>query len=77
MPKFNPDPTNLEKARRAAGLTRKQLAKRSGISMRTIAECEQGRSNINNSRAVMVSDLADALGVPVKSILNPRTEDDD
>lgn len=77
MPKYNPNPTNLEKARRAAGLTRKQLAERSGISWATIKECEQGRSNINNSRAVMVSDLADALGVPVKNILNPRTEDDD
>lgn len=77
MPKYNPDPTNLEKARRAARLTRKKFAELSGVSMRTIAGYEQRRKNINNARAVIVSDLADALGVPVRTILNPRTEDDD
>ncbi len=76
MPKFNQNPTPLEIARRAAGLTRQKLADLSGVSMKTIKEYEQGRNNINNARAIIVSDLADALGVPVKKILNERSEPD-
>lgn len=76
MPKFNQNPTPLEVARRAAGLTRQQLSKKSGISLGTIKEYEQRRNNINNARAVIVVDLADALGVPVQKILNERSDRD-
>lgn len=76
MPKFNQNPTPLEVARRSAGLTRQQLSKKSGISLGTIKEYEQRRNNINNARAVIVVDLADALGVPVQKILNERSDRD-
>ena len=76
MPKFNQNPTPLEVERRAAGLTRQQLSKKSGISLGTIKEYEQRRNNINNARAVIVVDLADALGVPVQKILNERSDSD-
>lgn len=76
MPKFNPNPTPLESARRAAGLTRQKLSELSGVSLKTIKEYEQGRNNINNARAIIVSDLADALHVPLKKILNERSEPD-
>lgn len=72
MPKKNPNPTNLEIARREAGISRVELAKRSGVPLATIAEYEQGRNNINNARACIVVDLADALEVPVKKIMNER-----
>ena len=39
--------------------------------------CEQRRRNINTAPAIDVISVADILGVPVKSILNPHTEDDD
>ncbi len=77
MPKYNSNPTNLEKARRAAGLTRKELAQKSGMSFSTLKSCEQRRRNINTAPAIDVISVADILGVPVKSILNPCTEDDD
>lgn len=70
MSKINPNPTNLEKARREVGISRVELAKRSGVPRATIAEYEQGRNNIDNARCILVVKLADALGVPVKKILN-------
>lgn len=76
MPKFNPNPTPLEKARRAAGLTRLQLAEKSGVNARTIKGYEQRMRNINNAPVVLVLDLADAIGVPPRSILNGRGEPD-
>lgn len=76
MPKYNPNPTNLEIARRAAGMTRDELARKSGVKSDTIKEYEWGRNNINNARACIVVDLADALGVPVKKILNERSAPD-
>lgn len=76
MPIINPNPTNLEKARRAAGLSREKLAELSGIPWGTIKEYEQGRNNINNARAHIVVDLAEALGVPVQQIMNERSAAD-
>lgn len=76
MPRINQNPTPLEVARRAAGLTRQQLSQKSGVSFGTIKEYEQRRNNINNARAVIVVDLADALGVPVQKILNERSDAD-
>ena len=73
MPIINPNPTNLEKARRTAGISRKKLGEISGIPERTIEEYERGRNNINNARAYIVVDLAEALGVPVQQIMNERS----
>lgn len=70
MPRYNPNPTPLEQARRAAGLTRVKLAEKSGVNARTIKGYEQRMRNINNAPAVLVLDLADAIGVPPRSILN-------
>lgn len=76
MPKFNPNPTNLEKARRAAGLTRKELAELSGMKFDTLKSCELGRRDINRAPAIDVVSVAEVLGVPVQSILNERSEPD-
>lgn len=76
MPKFNPNPTPLEKARRAAGLTRAQLAEKSGVKLATIKQYENLRNNINNGRAIIAAQLADAIGVSVRSILNDEEVDD-
>ena len=71
--KINPNPSPLEKARRAAGLTRQQLAERSGVSINTLQSCEQGKRNINRSPVEDVLSIAEVLNVPIASILNERS----
>ena len=75
MPKFNQNPTALEKARRSAGLTRKQLAEKSGMKFDTLKSCELRRRNINTAPAIDVISVAEVLGVPVRSILNEEDSD--
>lgn len=70
MPKFNPNPSNLEKARREAGLTRKELAIKTGISYRTIECYEQKKNDINMAAASTLRSLSEALGVPMDKIMN-------
>lgn len=77
MPKYNPNPTPLEKARRAAGLTRKQLAEQSHVSMDTIKNYEQKSRKVNVKQVLNLVALADALGVPIQKILLPDGGSDD
>ncbi|MBE7063963.1 MAG: helix-turn-helix transcriptional regulator [Ruminococcaceae bacterium] len=70
MPKFNPNPTPLEAARREVGMTRKRLAEISGVSIRAIEMYEQGRTNINDASASRVRDMAKAIGCPIEKIMN-------
>lgn len=70
MPKKNPAPSRLEIARRSAGLTRKQLADKVGISYRTIETYEQGKNDINMAAVASVKKIADVLGVSIESIIN-------
>lgn len=77
MPKYNPNPTPLEKTRRAAGLTRKQLAEQSNVSMDTIKNYEQKSRKINVKQVLNLVALADALGVPIQKILMPDGGSDD
>lgn len=70
MPNINSNQTALEKIRRAAGMTREDLSKKSDVSIRTIEKYEQRYCNINHARCILVVRLADALGVPVQKILN-------
>lgn len=70
MANYNKNPGSLERARRAAKLTRKQLAELSGISERNIENYERGKNNINYARVNIVLTLAQALNVPIESILN-------
>lgn len=70
MPNINSNQTALEKIRRAAGMTREDLAKKSDVSIRTIGNYEQRVSNINHAQCIIVLRLAEALGVSVQKILN-------
>ncbi len=70
MPEKITTPTKLAIARKSANLTQKQLATKSGVSLGTIREYERGRNNINNARVIIVADLADAIGVSVREIMN-------
>lgn len=70
MPNINSNQTALEKIRRAAGMTREDLAKKSDVSIRTLEKYEQKVNNINHAQCIIVVRLAEALGVPVQKILN-------
>lgn len=75
MPKYNPNPGPLEKTRRAAGLSRKQLAEQSGVSMGVIRNYEQGARKFNIRQILNLIALANALGVPIQKILMEDGED--
>ena len=60
----------LKAARTAAGMTQKQLAAASGISLRTLQHYEQGSKDISQAAAVTVYRLAQALGVSMEQLLN-------
>lgn len=70
MPKFNPNPTALEKARREAGLTRKKLSELSGVSLRSLECYEQRKNDINIANVKTVRALANAIGCPIEKILD-------
>jgi transcriptional regulator with XRE-family HTH domain len=42
-------------------LSQRELAERSGVSLRTLQDYEQGRKNINLAAAITVQKLAEAL----------------
>lgn len=50
----------LRQARKAQGLTKTELAKRSGFTLRAVQYWEQGRKNITLENAAL---LLDALGL--------------
>ncbi len=54
--------TNLQDRRLAAGLSQRQLARASGVPVRTLQQYEQRQKNINHARADYVSALARVLG---------------
>ena len=61
--------TNLQKARQAAGLTQAELAKRSGISLRTIQHYEIADKDIRKAAVETVIALADAIGCDLNEII--------
>jgi DNA-binding XRE family transcriptional regulator len=56
----NPD-TNLKRLRKSAGYTQAELAKITGIPVRTIQQYEQGQKNINKAQAEYVIRLSKVL----------------
>lgn len=63
---------NLERIRRARGLTQEQLEARSGFSQQYLSGLERGR---RNPTVVTVYELAQALGVSHLDLLQPDGED--
>ena len=62
--------TNLQMKRKAAKLTQRQLAERSGLSVRTLQYYEQGVLDINKAAAATVCRLAMALDCEMVTLLN-------
>lgn len=61
--------TNLAYYRKMKGLSQSQLAKASGVSVRSIQLFEQRKSNINNAQFNHLSAIAKTLGCEVEDLL--------
>ena len=64
--------TNLKQKRIMAGLTQLQLAKLSGVPLRTLQQYEQGQKDINKARADYVFALSRALFCNPQQLLEIR-----
>lgn len=61
--------TNLAYYRKQKGLSQSQLAKASGVSIRTIQLFEQGRNNINNAQYNHLNAIAKVLDCTISDLL--------
>lgn len=61
--------SKVQKLRKAAGYTQRELAARSGLSIRTLQYYEQGVLDINKASAATVYRLALALGCRMEDLL--------
>lgn len=61
--------TNLQKVRKAAGLSQSQLAQRAGVSLRTLQHYEIGSKDIRKAAVETVLALAEALNCDLKEII--------
>lgn len=62
--------SKLQEKRKEAKLTQRELAERSGLSIRTLQYYEQGVLDINKAAAATVWRLAWALGCSMEDLLN-------
>ena len=61
--------TNVQKKRKDAGYTQRELAARARVSVRTLQYYEQGVLDINMAAAATVYRLAQALGCEMEELL--------
>lgn len=61
--------SKLQDRRKAANLTQRELAERSGVNRRIIEHYEQGIRDINKAEAMTVHLLASALGCDMRDIM--------
>lgn len=59
----------IKELRNQAGLSQSQLAKLSGVKLRTLQHYEQGQRDINGANLTTLVDLADALQCPITELL--------
>lgn len=64
--------TNLKRFRHIAGLSQRELAERSGVSLRTIQQYEQRKKNINKARVDTLLPLSVALYCEIRDLLEPQ-----
>lgn len=63
--------TSLKRFRHLAGLSQRELAEKSGISLRTIQQFEQRKKNINKAQIDTLIPLSMALYCDVRDLLEP------
>ena len=62
-------PTRLQKRRKDAGLTQKELSERSGVKLRTIQQYEMRAKNINKAAAETLLQFAKTLYCSIEDLL--------
>ena len=65
---FFPD-TNLKRIRTAYGCTQAELARRSGVSLRSIQMYEQRNKDINKANAETLYRIAKVLGCTIEDLI--------
>lgn len=65
----NNTPTKLEQARRAAGLTRKELSALTNVNDRTIEAYEQRKLNFNGCAVATALKIAKALNKNIEDLI--------
>ncbi len=63
-------PTKLQILRRAMGYSQKELAKKSGVSLRMIQQYEQRAKDINKATGINLRALAQTIGCNVEDLLS-------
>ena len=53
--------TNIQEYRKMRHISQSELARQTGVNVRTLQDYEQGRKNINLAAAITVQKLAEAL----------------
>lgn len=61
--------TNLKRLRTAYGCSQSELAKRSGVSLRSIQMYEQRQKDINKASVITIQNLAKTLGCSVEDLI--------
>lgn len=64
--------TNLKRIRASYGLSQSELAKASGVSLRSIQMYEQRNKDINKGQSETIWNLASALGCNMEDLLEPE-----
>ena len=67
--------TNLKKIREAAGLSQSELAKKSGVSLRSIQMYEQRNNDIDKAQGHTLYKLAISLGCEIEDLLERPNRD--
>ena len=69
MIKEKSEPTRLQEIRKKSGITQKELADRSGVSLRSIQMYEQRNKDINKAQLETVNNLARTLGCKMEDLI--------
>lgn len=67
--------TNLKRIRTEAGISRAELAEKTGVKLTAIRDYEQDHKPINNAAAISVYKISVVLGCTVEDLLEIETED--
>ena len=62
-------PANLQKIRKEAGYSQKELSEKSGVSLQMIQQYEQGAKDINKASVLNLAALAKVLGCRIEDMI--------
>lgn len=66
--------SNLQRLRKANGMTQRELAAASGVALRMIQLYEQRKQDINRAQAIALARMAHVLGCTVEDLLENSSE---